>query len=163
MIWVDYIIIGIIFLSGLFSLARGFFKETLSLIAWVMAFWIGLNFSPQTAEWLADLIMVPPSLRLAIAFLLLLLATLLLAAIVNYLIVKLVHTTGLTGTDRIFGLAFGIVRGVAIITVLVILAGMTPMPQDPWWRNSQLLNYFQGLALWVRSFMPPDIAGHIQF
>ncbi|ADJ28376.1 CvpA family protein [Nitrosococcus watsonii] len=163
MIWIDYAIIGIIFLSGFFSLARGFVKEALSLIAWVAAFWIGLNFSPQIAEWLADLISISPSLRLVIAFLMLLLATLLFSAIVNHFIVKLVQTTGLTGTDRILGLAFGITRGVAITTVLVILAGMTPIPQESWWQNSRLLNYFQGLALWVRSFMPPDIAGHIQF
>lgn len=163
MIWVDYLIIGIIFLSGLISLARGFARETLSLAAWGIAFWLALSFSPQVAEWLVGVISVPPSLRLAIAFFLLLLLALLIAAIVNHLLIKLVHTTGLTGTDRMLGVIFGIARGVAIVTVLVLLAGMTPMPQDPWWRNSQLLNYFQGLALWARNFMPPDIAGHIQF
>ncbi|ADE16162.1 Colicin V production protein [Nitrosococcus halophilus Nc 4] len=163
LIWVDYLIIGIVFISGVISLARGFVRETLSLAAWVLAFWVALGFSPQVAEQLTELISVPPSLRLVIAFFLLLLLTLLLAGIVNYLIVKLVQTTGLTGTDRMLGVIFGITRGVAIVTVLVLLAGMTPIPQDPWWRDSQLLNYFQGLALWARSFMPPDIAGHIQF
>lgn len=163
MIWVDYLIIGVIFLSGVISLARGVVKEALSLVAWMIAFPRLDRPKFLLAEWFANLIAVPFSLRLAIAFLLLSLATLLFAAAVNYLLIKLVQTTGLTGTDRIFGLFFGIARGAAIITVLVLLAGMTLMPQDPWWQNSRLLNYFQGIALWVRSFMPPDIAGHIQF
>ncbi|QBQ56579.1 CvpA family protein [Nitrosococcus wardiae] len=163
MIWVDYLIVGIVLISGLISLARGFVKETVSLAAWILAFWVALGFSPEVAEWLAELISVPPSLRLAIAFFLLWLVTLLLAATINYLLAKLVQTTGLTGTDRMLGVIFGIARGVAIVTVLVLLAGMTPMPKDSWWQDSQLLNYFQRLALWARSFMPPDIAGHIQF
>jgi membrane protein required for colicin V production len=94
---------------------------------------------------------------------LLLLSTLLLAAIANFLLNKLVQATGLTGTDRMFGVLFGIARGVAIVTILILLAGMTPMPQDSWWQNSKLLGYFQGLALWARSFMPSDITGYIRF
>jgi membrane protein required for colicin V production len=163
LIWVDYLIIGIISISGLISLARGFVRESLSLAAWILALWVALRFSPQAAELFADSISVSPSLRLAIAFFLLLLGTLLLAAIANSLLSRLVQTTGLTGTDRILGAIFGIARGVAIVTILILLAGMTPMPQDSWWQNSVLLGYFQGLALWVRSLMPADIAGYIRF
>lgn len=163
MVWVDYLIIGIIVLSGLISLARGFIKETFSLAAWILAFWVALKFSPRGAALLDGAVAVSPSLRLAIAFFLLLLGTLLLAAIINHLISQLVKKTGLTGTDRALGVIFGIARGVAIVTVLVLLAGMTPMPQDPWWQHSLLLSYFQGLAYWTRSLMPPDIANYIQF
>lgn len=163
MLWVDYLIIGIIFLSGLISLGRGFIKETFSLAAWILAFWVALEFSPQGAALLDGVAAVPPSLRLALAFFLLLLGTLLLAAIINHLISQLVKKTGLTGTDRALGVIFGIARGIAIVTVLVLLAGMTPMPQDPWWQHSLLLNYFQGLALWVRGLMPPDMADYIRF
>src|SRR5699024_4687554 len=111
----------------------------------------------QIAEWLIDLISIPPSLRLAIAFFSLLLGTLLVTAIASSLLTKLVRTTGLTGTDRMLGIIFGIVRGVAVVTILILLAGMTPMPQDQWWQDSELLGYFQGLALWARSFMPSDV------
>lgn len=163
MLWVDYLIIGIIFLSGLISLARGFIKETFSLAAWILAFWVALKFSPQGAVLLDGVAAVPPSLRLGLAFFLLLLGTLLLAAIINHLISQLVKKTGLTGTDRVLGVIFGITRGIAIVTVLVLLAGMTPMPRDPWWQHSLLLNYFQGLALWARGFMPPDMADYIRF
>lgn len=137
-------------------------KEVLSLAAWIVAFGVALHFSPQIAEWLIDLISVPPSLRLVIAFFLLLLGTLLVTAIANSFLTRLVRTTGLTGTDRMLGIIFGIVRGVAVVTILILLAGMTPMPQDQWWQDSELLGYFQGLALWARSFMPSDVAGYIR-
>lgn len=163
MIWVDYLIVAIIVLSGLISLARGFISEALSLAAWILAFWVALEFSPQGAALVAEVVAAPPSLQTAIAFFVLLLGALLLAAIVNYLVRQLVEKTGLTGTDRVLGVVFGVARGVAIVTLLILLAGITPIPQDPWWQHSLLLGYFQGLALWVRSWMPPDMAAHIQF
>lgn len=38
MIWVDYTILGIIGLSSLVSLMRGFVKEAMSLAVWIAAF-----------------------------------------------------------------------------------------------------------------------------
>jgi len=47
MLWIDYVIIGIIALSAIISIVRGFVKEVLSLAAWILAFWVALTFSPQ--------------------------------------------------------------------------------------------------------------------
>ena len=44
-----------------------------------------------------------------------------------------------------------VARGAVIVAILVMLAGLTPIPQDPWWQDSQLLGYFEELALWMRS------------
>jgi membrane protein required for colicin V production len=49
------------------------------------------------------------------------------------------------------------------VAVLVLLAGLTTLPQDPWWSESVLLRHFQDLALWLRSFLPPDVAGNIHY
>jgi membrane protein required for colicin V production len=43
------------------------------------------------------------------------------------------------------------------------MAGLTPLPQDPWWKESLLLKHFQSLALWIRSYLPEDIAKHFSF
>ena len=64
---------------------------------------------------------------------------LLLGALVNYLASKLVAKTGLAVTDRMLGVAFGVARGVVIVAILVLFAGLTPMPQDSWWQSSQLI------------------------
>ncbi|NOQ94089.1 MAG: CvpA family protein [Methylophaga sp.] len=162
MVWVDYLIIGIILLSSGISIIRGFIKEVLSLASWALSFWVALMFYPHVATLLADYI-VTPSIRLFTAFTALFLVTLILGALVNHLISQIVEKTGLTGTDRALGIIFGLVRGVAIVALLVLLAGATPMPDDDWWQNSLLLEHFEKLAIWVRNFLPTDIAEYIHF
>ena len=162
MVWVDYLIIGIILLSSGISIVRGFIKEVLSLASWALSFWVALMFYPHVATLLADYI-ATPSIRLFTAFSSLFLVTLILGALVNHLISEIVEKTGLTGTDRALGVIFGLVRGVAIVSLLVMLAGATPMPTDSWWQNSLLLEHFEKLAVWLRNFLPADIAEYIHF
>tara|TARA_R110002111_G_scaffold180097_1_gene245754 strand:+ start:135 stop:629 length:495 start_codon:yes stop_codon:yes gene_type:complete len=162
MFWVDYVIIGIIALSAIISVVRGFVKEVLSLVAWVLAFWVALTFSPQLATFLSDYI-ATPSIRLFAAFAALFIVTLILSALVNHMISALVEKTGLSGTDRALGIVFGLLRGVAIVTLLVLLAGATPMPHDPWWHNALLIEHFEKMALWVHQFLPAGLAEYIHF
>ena len=46
---------------------------------------------------------------------------------------------------------------------MVLLAGLTSLPQDPWWRQALLLEHFQDVALWLRSFLPVNIAENIHY
>jgi membrane protein required for colicin V production len=159
--WADIAILAVIGLSVLVSLWRGFIREVLSIVAWVLAFWVAFVFTERAAGALAGAISVP-SLRYIAAFLLLLILTLIVTGIANYLIARLVDTTGLSGTDRLLGIVFGLVRGVAIVAVLVILARATPVTEDPWWRGSVLLPHFDRLALWAISYFPDDIAAYFK-
>jgi membrane protein required for colicin V production len=162
MVWVDFLIIGIILISALISIVRGFVKEVFSLASWILAFWVALLFYPHLATLLADYV-VTPSIRSFAAFTSLFVVTLILGALVNHLISTLVKKTGLSGTDRMLGIFFGIIRGVAIVTLLVLAAGATPMTQDDWWQNALLLEHFEKLAVWLQTFLPSDIADHINF
>ncbi|KAA3626065.1 MAG: CvpA family protein [Proteobacteria bacterium] len=162
MTWVDIAILAIIAISAVVSLLRGFVREALSLASWILAFWISFAFSAALAVHFAAWISVP-SLQLAAAFALLFLVTLALGAWFNYLVYKIVQKTGLSGTDRIIGVAFGAARGVLVVVVLVLLAGLTPLPGDPWWDQSRLLGSFEKMAVWVRGYLPADIAGNVVF
>ena len=162
MVWVDFLIIGIILISVLISIVRGFVKEVFSLVSWILAFWVALLFYPHLATLLVGYVETS-SIRSFVAFASLFVITLILGALVNHLISQLVKKTGLSGTDRMLGIIFGLIRGGAIITLLVLAAGATPMPQDSWWQNSLLLEHFEDLALWVKTFLPSDIADHINF
>lgn len=162
MVWVDYLIIGIILLSSVVSIVRGFIKEVLSLVNWGLALWVAFVFHPHVATLLVEYINTP-SIRLFTAFFSLFLITLILGTLVNHLISQIVEKTGLTGTDRALGIIFGFIRGVAIVTFLVLLAGVTPMPEDNWWQNSLLLEHFEKLAIWVKEYLPQDVAESINF
>lgn len=161
MIWADYIILGIIGLSAVISLVRGFVREALSLAVWVLAFWVAWTFFRELAEQIDWFTL--PSVRLGVSFAILFIATLMLGALVNFLMGQLVDKTGLSGTDRLIGIFFGAARGALLIAVLVLLAGLTPFPNDPWWHESQLIGYFQELALWLKELLPPDIGEKFSF
>jgi len=162
MVWVDYAIIIILTLSALISVLRGFVKEALSLAAWVLAFWVAFTFHQNLATVFADYISTP-SLRLISAFALLFVVTLIIAALVNNLVSQIVKKTGLTGTDRMLGVIFGIARGTVIVAILVLMAGLTQLPADPWWHDSIFIKHFQEVAIWLKGFLPEDIAANFKY
>ena len=147
MIWIDYAIISLVSISAVIGLFRGFVIEAFSLTIWAVAFWVGLTFSRELSVYFQSTISLP-SARIALSFAVLFLLTLILGSILRVILGQLVSSTGLTGSDRFAGLIFGIGRGVLVVAILVILAGLTPLPQDPWWRESSLISPFQSVALW---------------
>ncbi|HOB60573.1 MAG TPA: CvpA family protein [Candidatus Competibacteraceae bacterium] len=159
--WADYLILFIVALSMLIGLWRGLLREVISLATWIAAFAIAYLFAEDGAVHLTPYLSTP-SLRIALAFGGLFLATLLLGGLIGILASYLVHYTGLTGTDRVLGMVFGLARGYTIIVLLVLAAGLTPLPQDPWWQQSKLLPYFQDTALQLRTLLPPELTQYFR-
>ncbi len=160
--WIDIAVLAIVVLSAVISLWRGFVREALSLTNWVLAIWVSISFAHDLSGLLENSIR-SPNVRLSVAFGVLFLATLIIGALVIYLVTQLVRKTGMTGTDRMLGVIFGIARGIMVIGILVLLAGLTGLPKEPWWEQSALLPYFQDLAVWIRGFLPADVAGNFVF
>lgn len=158
----DYALIGLIVLSALVSLLRGFMREAMALLGWVAAVWVVLTFTEPASELFTDHIDVP-SMRLAAAAVVLFVGTLIVSGIIVYLIGLLVDKTGLSGTDRVLGVVFGAARGVVIAAVLVTLAGLTALPRDPWWQRSALLPHFEAVAVSLRALLPEDLSRYIDF
>ncbi|MDF9391238.1 MULTISPECIES: CvpA family protein [Methylococcus] len=160
--WADYLIIAVMGLSALVGLVRGLVREVFSLAVWAAAIWLGLLLSPDLAVHLETLISVP-SLRLGMAFVAIFLVSLMVGGFTGFLLGRLVTGTGLGGTDRLAGLVFGLARGVLLVSVMVLLAGFTPLPRDPWWRESRLIPPFQSMALWIKTLLPAEIAGQVAY
>lgn len=160
--WLDYVLIGIILVSALISLLRGFVREAFSLALWILAFWISWSFFRDLENHFQSVIS-SPTVRLGLAFGGLMLVSLLVGGMVNYLLIQLIERTGMTGTDRFIGMIFGAARGVLVIAALVLLAGLTTFPQEGWWHDSRLMPYFQELAFWLRDLLPKDVAEHFRY
>ena len=161
MIWVDYVIIGIIALSAIIGLARGLIREVIALAVWIVAALAAWMFYVPVAEQLTPWIETP-SVRMAAAVLILVFGVLIVGAIVAYLLSVLVDKTGLTGTDRLLGMVFGAGRGAVLVALLVFLATLTPVAEDPWWSQSRLLPKFQLLADLMLDMIPPDVTDRIR-
>ena len=160
--WSDIFILTVIGISALLSLFRGLIREVLSLVAWLVAGWVAFKFAGPLGDQMAGMVSVP-SVRMALAFIGLLIAVLCVFGVLNFLLGKLIDSTGLSATDRMFGVIFGLARGIAIITVLVMLAGLTPLPRDPWWRESLFLNRFEQLAKLAIAWLPPRFSKHFEY
>lgn len=160
--WADIFILTVLGISALLSLFRGLIREVLSLVAWLVAGWVAFKFAGPLSDQLINMVSVP-SVRMALAFIALLLAVLMVFGVLNFLISKLIESTGLSATDRMLGVIFGLGRGIAIITVLVMLAGLTPVPRDPWWRESLFLSHFEQLARLAVRWLPPKFGKHFEY
>ncbi len=141
--WADWSIVAIVGVSCLISLLRGFVKEALSMVAWILATFVGITFHERLAAVFAKWISTP-SLRLIVAFAVLFVLTLLLGAIINKLLHTLISASGLGGLDRLLGMVFGLTRGLLIVLALVMLVPMAvPVQQDAWWYQSALIPHFE--------------------
>ena len=144
------------------SLTRGFVREAVSLSGWIAAVWLSFTFFEPVAAYLEPHVSVR-SARLGLGFVVIFAGVLLVTGVATYVAGAVVKGTGMTGTDRVLGMVFGAARGIVIVAVLVLVAGLTPLPQDAWWQNSHLLPHFERLAEQIRGALPPDVAAQLDF
>ena len=147
---IDYIIIGIIVFSIIVSLLRGFVREVMSLASWIVAFFIASHFYVYLAGLLTSIesLYIRNGVAIAILFIASL-ASLIVGAIVNYVLGQLVDRTGLSGTDRVLGACFGLLRGVLIVAaILFFLDTFTASNQTDWWKESKLIPHFRFVVDW---------------
>ena len=146
LVWVDWAIIGVVTLSALISLIRGFVKEALSLASWAVAFFAFHSQAVGLLENLVDKIY----LREILAYVLLFGGTLVLGSLLTHFIAMVVKRTGLSGTDRLLGMIFGTTRGlIVVLAALVLLPSLlTGIENDQWWKESQLIPEFLLMKDW---------------
>jgi membrane protein required for colicin V production len=152
MVWIDFVIIAVIGFSALVSLIRGFVREALSLVTWGCAFFVASHYYPYLAIYFTRF--QEELVRNGIAIGILFIATLLVGAVVNYVIGSLVERTGLSGTDRVLGVCFGALRGVLLVAaILFFLDTFTGFSQSADWKQSQLIPQFSYIIRWFFSYL----------
>jgi membrane protein required for colicin V production len=159
--WADVAIVAVLAISVIVSLFRGFIKEVFSILVWVAAVFAAFQVATPLAESLAPFIELP-SARVIVAFAAVFVLVLVVGGLISFLIGKMVEKTGLSPTDRLFGMLFGLGRGLVIVVVAVMLLRATPFAQDPWWRESRLLPTFELLAQRAHGYVPEGVRGLLQ-
>lgn len=154
--WVDIAIVAIITLSVLTGLFRGFVKELVALCVWILAIWLGFNYSQSLDPWLSSYI-EEQSVRTAIGFIIILFATLFVGGVVNAILSFILKRAGLSGTDRTLGMGFGFLRGVFIVALIMVAVKMTSLPYQEYSQKSKLYARFDPVVALLYSHLPEFI------
>lgn len=159
----DYIILVIVILSVLLGWWRGLVYEILSLLSWVTSYFVAKSWASEFAPYMPA-VLESEVLRVAAAFCTVFITTLILCGIAAWALNKLIKAFGLDWrTDGVTGAIFGFVRGLMLVLVLVLLAGLTKLPQTPFWRDALLSKPLQNAAQLGRDLLPDDMAKRVSF
>ncbi len=156
--WVDVVILGVVAFSAVISVIRGFVREAVSLAVWIGAFWLALRYNGAMADALSGFI-DSASLRMATAFVVLFLSVLIVGALINYVLSKAVKGVGLSLTDRILGVVFGVARGGLVVALVLVLADITPLVETEAWRDSAIIAHATPWLDKWQHWMPDDMQG----
>jgi len=162
MTWFDYAVLAIVGISVLLSIIHGFVRELLALASWIVAFLAAQNYAADVTP-LLPAALTSESLRLLAAFLAIFLTVLLAMTLVASLLSRLFRSAGLGPADRVLGAVFGLVRGFAIVMVVVLLAGLTALPRQPVWRDAMFSAPLEALANVIKVWLPYDLSQHINY
>lgn len=159
--WFDWAIAGVMILSMLVSIVRGFLREVVSLTAWLVAVWVSFNYS-HTLSGLLTGYVESEFMRMVISVGLLFFAALIGGVFINVVVGGFMQRSRLSLADRMLGVVFGATRGLLIVTLVVMVAGMTDLPQSDWWLSSQLTPYFEHSAAWMSGFLPARVVKFVK-
>jgi len=158
----DYAVLVIVGASILLSVLRGFVREVLSLAGWIVAFLVASLLSGPAAGWLSGSI-GDESIRALVAFAAVFVITLIGMSLLAMTVSGLMKKAGLGLEDRLLGGVFGLARGMLIVMVVVLLAGLTKLPRQPAWTNAMLSAPLEALAGAARPWLPQILASNVSY
>lgn len=162
MSWLDYAILGVLAVSMVWGIWRGFVREVISLAGWVLAFLAANAVAGPLGDALPTSIS-SPEVRVLVAFLIVFIFTLSIATVAGMLLSRLLKAAGLGGLDRTLGGLFGLARGVVILLALAIAAGLTTAPRHPLWKESVGAGMLTRTVLQLKPWLPPRLADRLRY
>ncbi len=159
---IDFGIATIVVVLLVLGLIWGFTKIAIALGTWLAASIISFSFAPNLASSLLTGIESAP-MRLATAMGILFVLTIMVGAVVSFLVRQFVNKTGLSGLDRVLGLIIGASLGLVVVIALVFVAGLTNAPSYDWWQSSLFIERFETLAIWLQGYLPDDVAKYFTY
>ncbi|HRE16791.1 MAG TPA: CvpA family protein [Rhodocyclaceae bacterium] len=158
----DYVVIAIVAASLLLGLWRGVVGELIALAAWVLAFFAAIEFGAQIGAGVFAGI-ADPAMRSLAGCVAVFVGVLVIMALIRLAVSGLVKALGLSLSDRILGLVFGLVRGVLVCVLLVAVGGLTSAPRQTWWTTAALSAPLETAVLGLKPWLPQDLAKRIRF
>lgn len=149
----DLVLLGIIAVSTLLGLLRGFVRIVVGAASWLLSGWAAFQFGAAAGRWLADGGQVHASHMLG-GYLMVFVGVMATVMLAGWVLRSALESMRLDGADRALGAGLGALRGLFFAAVLVVLASFTPLPREAAWQQSAVLPFVAPLASWMRSQLP---------
>jgi membrane protein required for colicin V production len=153
----DIILIGVMLISALLAMIRGFMREILSIAAWVIAAVATLyaysKLLPFAKTYFNNDI-VAAAVVVGGTFLL----TLIVVSIITVRFSDMVLDSRVGALDRTLGFLFGLGRGLIIVVVAFLFFAwlVPPRTQPAWVANAKSRVVLQSTGDWLMSMLPDD-------
>jgi membrane protein required for colicin V production len=158
----DYAVISVVALSMLLGWWRGLVYEAVSLLSWLAAYLVARMFAEDVMDDLPQ-VLGTEAARMAVSFALLFVLTLVLGGFLAWALNRMVKAAGMERLDGSLGALFGLLRGLILVLALVLLAGMTGLPQTPVWRDAWMSSALEEIAVQTRALLPDGLAQKIHY
>ena len=134
----DLVLLTLIGLSTLIGLFRGLFREAFSLAVWAVSLAIAYMFAPRLQPLLAHVV-GSDAVAYPLAMVTVFVTCLIIGALLQRFGATLIDSTGLSGLDRLLGMAFGAARG-AIVAIVLLIALRPFFATAVWWQESVMID-----------------------
>jgi len=148
----DVLIVLVLLGSTIVGLLRGFVREAVSLVFWVVAIWAAWKFGPIVEPHLGGLL-AGPSVAPWVGRLVILVLVLLVGWVVALLMGYFTRSLGLGVMDRVIGVLFGIARGMVLVGLMIIGGELLHLNHGEWWNRSKLVPYGETVGDWLRAMV----------
>ncbi len=160
----DFILFGIMLVSGVLALMRGFTREVLSLVAWgvaaIAAYFaikqpVLVDFALKNVPYLDKDILAQIGVGAAAFIIVLIIVSVISVKISDYVV-----DSAAGAFDRTLGFVFGVARGFVFVAIAYLFYGwLLPFDkQQPWVRGAMSLPIIKSTGEMLLAIMPPEMA-----
>lgn len=159
----DLIVVIIMGASIALSLFRGLLSEILSLAAWFIAFFVAKSATSTIVVMIPTALTAIAGARIAIAFVVAFIFVWILTLLCRILLSKLIKASGLSGINRMLGVFFGVLRGIALVACMTLICGLTSIPKKTSWQKAFFTAPFEKIVLKATIFLPDQIVRQVHY
>lgn len=156
----DWFILGLIVVSSVIGILRGFMREAISLVTWIVGLWLAWTFSDVVEPHLGGML-GQPNVKVWVARLIVLVVILLIGTVAGTVVSYVMRHSPFGAADRTLGFFFGLLRGGILVGVAVIFGQTVDLHREGWWKESALLPYAEHVGDWVRHLVD-DVGEEIE-
>lgn len=150
---IDILIAVALIISIGIGIWRGLIKEAISIAALLFAIWAALYFGPSVGDvsrsWISS-----DELQMWFGRILVFAVILSIGGLLSWGISKIVRLSVLSGMDRLLGGLFGVLRGIILVSLLIIGGQFAGFDNDDWWEDSKLIPHLQVVSDWIKVMAP---------